>query len=322
MDDFLRRDYRESEPEWLNMAEETDNPTVRRKFLRGFLGSRIVYYPGAGEDGHPVKLFNRAHAAHSYIYADYGYSRHEVHSIVTPHPQSSRRGFRGYRIVTVLDVQREELAPWPPRYHLNPEEAPNQSELIGSRSPFALLYVFQRLPEFGEDHGAHRFAVLFLCADGFAAYDALFCQPESIARPFCVLIQDYSIFGGNWGRFGRDGQLEQIARRTNVLPELLLVAYTESEPWHGYVPITEGRFTLVPELGGFTLRPRLLYRRTPNLAAEEATARYIIPPPVDPSGRSTWPFFFWPGFLWDADFWRPKGRTDEDPWLGQGGECQ
>lgn len=281
MVEYLRKHYREPQPEWLDLAESASDPEVRRALIQGFLQSRIVYYPASGQDGHPVKLFNQAHAAHAYVYADLGYTREEVERSVTPHPASRRRGFRGYRVLTCLDLRPEELAPWPPRYHVRPGEAPDQSRLLQRIEPFALLCIFERLPEYGDDHGARRFAVLFLCADGFAACDALFCQPGAIARPFCVLVQDYSMFV-IYEKFDRYGLLERIAFRAQVSPELLLVAYQVSEPWHGYVEPDLAGETLEPEMGGMNGRLRTLYVKAPDgtPAARVRSAREQPPHPA------------------------------------------
>ena len=47
-------------PEWLQ------KPALR--FDRAsFFGSRTVYYPGFGNDGHPVSICARAHAAHAFV---------------------------------------------------------------------------------------------------------------------------------------------------------------------------------------------------------------------------------------------------------------
>ena len=53
-------------PEWL----ANDNPP--RFNCDNFFGSRTVYYPGYGDDGQPVELCNRSHAAHTFIYVDHG----------------------------------------------------------------------------------------------------------------------------------------------------------------------------------------------------------------------------------------------------------
>lgn len=35
-----------------------------------FFASRVVYYPGCGTDGQPVKLFGSTHSEHCFVYAD------------------------------------------------------------------------------------------------------------------------------------------------------------------------------------------------------------------------------------------------------------
>ena len=65
--------FQEPLPKWLETHRQRD-PFDRKEFF----SSRIVYYPGAGTDGHAVKLFNRAHAAHVFVYADYRLNREEI----------------------------------------------------------------------------------------------------------------------------------------------------------------------------------------------------------------------------------------------------
>lgn len=232
--DYLRTRFKEPEPPWLQLADRLDEPEVRRQFLEGFFASRIVYYPGAGSDGQPVHLFNKTHAAHAFIYVDQWSSREEVHEMMTPSPGVRSRGFRGYRVLAVCDLAPSELAPYPLQAHVDSFEILGARDFVrgGRDYGYAALYVFERLPEFGDDHGARRFALIYLKADGFAAYDALFCQHGSIARPFCVVVQDHG-FGGNWNRWDRGGLLEEIAVRASVRPPLLLVAHS-SEEWEGY----------------------------------------------------------------------------------------
>jgi len=58
---------REDIPAWLDQFRDGDN-FQRQKFF----GTRIVFYPGSGTDGHPVKMFGSTHSAHCFVYADYG----------------------------------------------------------------------------------------------------------------------------------------------------------------------------------------------------------------------------------------------------------
>jgi hypothetical protein len=242
--DYLKTRFKEPEPSWLQLADRLGEPDVRRQFLEGFLTSRIVYYPGAGSDGQPVHLFNKTHTAHAFIHVDQWTTRKELETMMTPAPGERRRGFRGYRKLAVCNLAPSELAPYPLRAHAGWHEVAGARTFVGKNRDYgyAVLYVFERLPEFGDDHGAKRFALIYLKADGFAAYDALFCQRGSIARPFCVVVQDHA-FGGNWNQWDRGGLLEGIATRAGVRPPLLLVAHSSRE-WEGYRPSTHNGLPL------------------------------------------------------------------------------
>jgi hypothetical protein len=108
----------------------------------------------------------------------------------------------------------------------------DRAHFIGEVKPYAFLEILERDAELGDDHGAHRLAVLFLGADGIASYDSLFCQSDSVGPPFAVLIQEHG-FGGNYDKFGQGGLLDRIAQKCQVFPKFLLVA-EGSEPWIGY----------------------------------------------------------------------------------------
>ncbi len=60
-----------------------------------------VFYPGAGFDGQPVKLFNSAGVSTSFVYADSGLSRQEILDELN----DSIRGFRGYAVTEAEDVR-------------------------------------------------------------------------------------------------------------------------------------------------------------------------------------------------------------------------
>ncbi len=263
MVEYLKQNYREPEPEWLQWAEKSSDPKVRRAIIDGFLRSRIVYYPGAGRDGHPVKLFNQAHAAHAYIYVDYGLPEDDVRKYAEAFPGQPARGFRGYSHIATLRVKKDELTPWPIVWNLSPREFRRAIGWYPKVEPYALLYVYERHQPYGDEHGAQRFAVLYLCADGIAAYDAIFCQKRSIAVPFCVVVQDHG-FGGNWDRFDCQSRLELVAKRSGAYPQLLLVAFEVSKYWHGYEPVALAGETLEPEPGGMWQFLRTLYARKSN----------------------------------------------------------
>jgi len=119
--------------------------------------------------------------------------------------------------------------------------------------PFALFVVLKRDEGHDDGHGPERLAGLFIGGDGFATYDALYCQGDGTPAPYLAALQDHG-FGGNYGKFGRDGLLEQIAKKCSVWPEWLLVA-DNTQAWAGYE-----RIPSCPEQGGMHGHERHLYR--------------------------------------------------------------
>lgn len=254
---FLRSTHRESLPEWLEAYRPGDGFNQQ-----AFFGSRVVFYPGAGEDGHAVKVFASSHSAHCFVHADYWVSEASiVESLDRP-----STAFRGYQSLDRLPLRLENLAtPWTPR---------NWDEQWLSRLPrelvaevcrgldwhrvesYGSLEVLERKSHLGDDHGPARIAILFLGADGHATYDALFCQ-EGQTAPFAVLLHDHG-FGGNYSSWGSGGLLEAIAFATRRLPQFLLIADGESRPWKSYVQLRG----LSATLGGMYNSRRYLHAQS------------------------------------------------------------
>jgi len=235
---------RESCPEWLR----ADPCAFDRS---DFFGSRTIFYPGSGDDGQPVKLCARAHAAHAFVYVDTAYDRDWVGNCLN----GPEVGFRGYAPEREESVREADVRPggWTPTC-----PSLTQNERFRFADPFAWFVVFRRLDGegYGDTHGPERLAGLFVGADGFAAYDALYCQGDGTPAPFLVTVQDHGL-GGNWNRygFGRGGILERMALQRSVLPECLLIA-DNSKPWEGY------RDTgVAAEPGGCHGHPRRLFIR-------------------------------------------------------------
>ena len=219
-----------------------------------FFASRVVYYPGSGLDGQPVKLFGSTHTAHCFVYVDYGVERSRVEAALNDddehelcHRQLTR--FRGYHTLARVNLTERDLTPKGWQYHITPMRNP-----FTTVPAFGFLEVLERNQGLDDGHGARRLAILFLGADGIATYDALFCQRNSIKAPFAVVTQDHG-FGGNYDRFGQGGMLQRVAQQCNVIPQWLLVA-DNTNPWEGFarVPGVSG------ELGGSGPHLRFLYK--------------------------------------------------------------
>ena len=242
------QNQQEEIPHWLDQFED-GAPFLPQQFF----GSRVVYYPGSGTDGHPVQLFGSTHSAHSFVYADYGLRQADLEAELE-HP---RYGFRGYHTLARHQLRQSDLVPvgWVP--HIRADEI--RPDIYGFaaviNAPFGFLEVLERDSEFDDNHGARRLAILFLGADGIATYDALFCQRHSISAPYAVVLQDHG-FGGNYDRFGRDSLLERIATRCNVFPRWLLVA-DNTDPWLGFARVNN----VDGDRGGMHNMLRYLYER-------------------------------------------------------------
>ena len=251
-DEMTLREYmqgqREDLPVWLDQFE--DGAIFP---LQEFFQSRVVYYPGSGTDGHPVKVFGSTHSAHCFVYADSGVTQPALEAKLG-HPL---HGFQGYHTLSRLQLRETDLVPQGWTSHLHAGEVPQGSDGFGAiaAAPFGFLEILERNWEFDDNHGPRRLAILFLGADGIATYDALFCQKPTGIPPFAVLLQDHG-FGGNYNRFGQDGLLEQIAIRCGVFPIFLLVA-ENTRAW--------GQFERIPDvesdIGGMHAMPRFLCHR-------------------------------------------------------------
>lgn len=242
------RERSEKLPAWLDSFREGDD-FPREDFFR----SRIVYYPGSGTDGHAVKAFGSTHSAHCFIYADYMIAQTELEAQL----DHEHNGFRGYKTLLRKQLAVEDLVPLGWTCHLTASEASRNRYLFSTIAlPFGFLEILQRTPEYDENFGPRRLAILFLGADGVATYDALFCQQVQQPALFGVLLQDHG-FGGNYNHFGQGGLMERIASRCDAMPEWLLVA-RNTKAWNGFEQI----HGLIAEPGGMHGHPRYLYKKS------------------------------------------------------------
>ena len=173
---------RKAVPAWLNAIDEASGAT--HPFALNRILKNSLYYPASGFDGDPVKYF--AGNIHSFVYADCGRSEEELlQALANP-------GFLGYEPITTRLVTAQELN-WPelPGY-LNETPIDGNLELfIGLgwvKQPFCSWTVFQRCDDRPPSHGPARFSFLFLCADGTAAYQALYVA-NSVAPKAIAIIQ-------------------------------------------------------------------------------------------------------------------------------------
>ena len=179
------------EPEWLSRVDPATIQGVELP-LDGILQDSL-YYPSSSFDGDPVRYL--AGNVLSFVYVDYSEGREDLDDALT------NPGFRGYAVIAKRNVTEKELAPrgWTPSFP-SPADGDPSRYCDWMKKPFCLWIILQRLPEIPASHGPHRFSLLYLCADGVAAFQALYVTNGKFPA-FVAIIQPGHGFGGNWTDF-------------------------------------------------------------------------------------------------------------------------
>jgi hypothetical protein len=201
----------------VRLTELNSDSILRSRFPLGELLRNSLFYPSSAFDGDPVK--HLAGYIHSFIYVDYGHTEGELLEVL------KTRGFSGYEPIATRSVTEQELTPngWTPQApnHLDGDQTRYRDWWI--KQPFCLWTVFQRCDDRPHSHGPVRFSLLYLCADGAAAYQALYIA-NAIAPKAIAVIQPGHSFGGNWTNFEDPQQIlaRTVAANPAGKPEFLL----------------------------------------------------------------------------------------------------
>ncbi len=255
-------DKREPIPRWLLHHQKGITPDFRE-----VVSSRVVYYPGSGNDGNPVHLFAGTHSAHVFFYVDYMLGEDRLDE------QLDETGFLGYSKLDSIHYTPREMTwnkSWNPTEEADLMQITNRKMLFPPAKPYCRLDIFQRDKDRTEEHGAERFAIFFLAGDGFASYAAIFGNGNAPV-PWALVLQDHG-FGGNHDKFAHGGLLEKIAQEKSACPEYLLVA-DGTDAWQCYKRIPG----LQKERGGMHRIPRTLYTRTSDFPHRYLRGRDLYP---------------------------------------------
>ena len=202
-------------PIWLKCLNANSINKIEFPLTEILTGS--LYYPSSHFDGDPVR--HLAGNIHSFIYVDYGYSEKELdHNLETS-------GFTGYTILGRRSVSQAELNP----KKLTPSGA--NMEIDGNteihsrfiKKPFCEWLVFERNRDLDSRHGPERFSLIYLCADGAAAYQILFTANGLKPSVICI-IQPGDAFGRNWTNFKDPNQIlaRSVQQNSAGIPPYLL----------------------------------------------------------------------------------------------------
>ena len=208
--------------------------------LSSFFKSRTVVYPGAGSDGHAIKIFNRSHSAHCFVYIDQDYRAEQICEELTAGPNETSTLFiRGYHVIFQHDYS-QEVQP------------------VDGCSAFHLC-VYERKADYGDDHGAKRIALLLVGAEAHATYQRLYGRAFADNPPFGVLLQDHG-FGGNCSGYTFGGPRSPMVEtaRANGWPRFIVVG-DDTDPWPCFVGIAG----VNSSGGGMHQNPRMLYEYSP-----------------------------------------------------------
>ncbi len=180
-----------AQPQWL--SDLTPESIQTAAFPLKEILEDSLYYPASGFDGDPIKYL--AGRVFSFINVEYGKTEQELEEAI------KLPGFKGYQILASRSVTESELTPngWQPIMPERVDGNPRQYEKY-VKKPFCRWYVFERCDDFPASHGPGRFSLLYLCADGAAAYQAIYVANATKPK-FVAIIQPGHGFGCNWTDF-------------------------------------------------------------------------------------------------------------------------
>ena len=193
-----------------------------------------LYYPACRTDGRPIRLCNtlwRNLGINSFVYCDFDVSEAEF--------LRDTRTVLGYHVLGHRSLSREEYIP--ADWHLemvSPEARPEPmasphywDSFLGTKdgpAHFAHWVVFERNADRGEEHGPERFSLLFVCGEGLATFQQLYCS-RGLAPKMLCFIQCWG-FAGNWTNFtGVGAPFHKTLRKyRECVPEWLCLG----DAWH------------------------------------------------------------------------------------------
>ena len=216
--------YREEVPAWLENYLHGEDIS-----FKDLMSSRVAYYPGSRVDGGLIKIGNKSHSVHSFLYVDYGVRKKELENEIST--------ILGYHQIGQIEWTEADIMP-KGQYPINVNKKPiffEPNTFVIDEKPYCFSAIMER-NEDREEIGAKHFVVTFLFADGIATYYQLFVREYSKA-PWLFCLQDHG-FGGNYDSFGRGGILDEIIRKNNCKPTFVICG-SGTRIWNGYEKVKD-----------------------------------------------------------------------------------
>lgn len=202
------KNYREEEPGWLK-----DYFHGKTFTFKDIMSSRVGYYAGYYQrgncDGTLIKVGNKSHTVHSFLYAD-SVKRETLEKQI-----AKEDSFRGYHPVGKIEWQESDIMPSSQHPLLKPIR--NIQEM-----PYCFSLVMERDEDKDDTWGAEHYIVTFLFGDSINIYYWFFRKEFSKAPWLFILNEGYkgTIF-------------ERDIQKSHLYPQFVILA-PKNNIWEGY----------------------------------------------------------------------------------------
>lgn len=177
-----------------------------------------LFYPASGTDGTPIRHW--LPGILSFVYVDSSTTEAEHDRVLIEAPP---KGYSvlGKRRLSPTDLTPNGWSPMPPE-GIEPKRYMQLMKMSGASpaTAFATWTVFERESHLTDEHGPPRFSLLFLRAEGVAAYQALYISNKVCPKAIAI-IRPGTGFGGNFSNF-EEVLLKTLQSNTSGMPEHLL----------------------------------------------------------------------------------------------------
>lgn len=201
--------YREETPAWIGSYLRGEQIT-----FKDIMSSRVGYYPRyfirGNCDGTLIKVGNKSHSVHSFLYVDL------IKREVLEKQIAKENSFRGYHPIGRIEWQESDIIPSAPQRLY--KYIPNNQE-----TPYCFSMIMERDEDKDDTWGAEHFVVTFLFGYFSYTYCSLFKREYSKA-PWLFLLNEWYI---------RNNYTERTIRSRYGYPQFVIFA-KKASIWEGY----------------------------------------------------------------------------------------